>query len=177
MTLFALTGTPGVGKTTISNGLRAKGYDVIDLHQYINDNNLLGLFDKKMNTFNVDTDELSKSLEHLKTENRIFIIDGHLAHFVNCDTIIVIRCNPAVIYERLKKRGYDQGKILENVQAEVLDVILCESVDTGLPVFELDCTSLSIDEAVEKTEDVIRNKTNNYQPGNVDWTEGMEKWF
>lgn len=177
MTLFALTGTPGVGKTTISNGLRAKGYEVIDLHQYITDNGLLGSFDKKMNTFNVDTDKLSKSFEHLKAKNSIVIIDGHLAHFVNCDTIIVIRCNPAVIYERLKKRGYDRDKILENVQAEVLDVILCESVDTGLPIFELDCTSLSIDEAVERTEDIIHKKANNCKPGNIDWTEGMEKWF
>ncbi|MFA6679403.1 MAG: adenylate kinase family protein [Candidatus Methanomethylophilaceae archaeon] len=177
MTLFALTGTPGVGKTTISKGLRAKGYDVIDLHQYIVDNGLLGSFDKKMDSFNVDTCALSGSLEHLKNKEHTVILDGHLAHFVDCDTIIVIRCAPSVIYERLERRGYDHEKILENVQAEVLDVILCESIDTGLPTFEIDCTSLTVDESVERTEDIIHKKTNDYQPGNVNWTEEMEKWF
>lgn len=177
MTLIALTGTPGVGKTTISNGLRAKGYDVIDLHRYIVDNGLLGMFDKRMDTFNVDTCALSESLKHLKTEERTVILDGHLAHFVNCDMIIVIRCAPSVVCERLGKRGYDHEKTLENVQAEILDVILCESIDTGLPTFEIDCTSLTVDEAVRRTEDIIHMKTDDCQPGKISWMEEMERWF
>ena len=50
MTLYALTGTPGSGKTTVGAELRARGYDAIDGKQYIIDNGLLGELDEERDT-------------------------------------------------------------------------------------------------------------------------------
>ena len=35
MTLFALTGTPGTGKTTLSQELRSRGYEVVDGKDFV----------------------------------------------------------------------------------------------------------------------------------------------
>ena len=35
MTLYALTGTPGTGKSSVSEALRTRGYDVVDGKRFI----------------------------------------------------------------------------------------------------------------------------------------------
>lgn len=177
MTLIALTGTPGVGKSTVSELLRKK-YQVIDIHKFAKDNGLFEDFDKEMGSYDVDTDKLSVALQPFRGVNGFVFLDGHLAHFVDCDEIVVMRCDPEVIDKRLKERGYDEAKVKENVQAEVLDVILCESVDTGRPVFEFDCTGLTVEQTAERIEDIIiRGKKDGCAPGSVNWSGEMERWF
>ncbi len=63
MTLFAITGTPGTGKTSISKELRSRGYSVIDMNEHIREHGLLRQFDEERNTYEVDLDELNDSLE------------------------------------------------------------------------------------------------------------------
>ena len=126
---IALTGTPGTGKTSVAETLRGKGYDVIDLTRHIKDNNLREEYDAERDTYAVDVEKLNESLSDC--EDCVF--EGHLAHFIDVDSIVVLRCHPDVLAERLRARGYDEGKVRENVEAELLDVILCESADTGLP--------------------------------------------
>jgi adenylate kinase len=80
------------------------------------------------------------------------------------------------LYERLKKRNYSDTKIKENVQAEALDVILCESTDSDAHVFEIDNTSCTIDEASAMIIDIVAGNTSSYVPGSVNWAEEMERW-
>jgi adenylate kinase len=174
--IIAITGTPGTGKTAIAGKLRENGECVIDLNEYIEKNGLKERFDKKRDTYNVDTVKLNRSLkENVRAEGNTFM-EGHLSHFLDCDVIIVIRCNPSVLNERLKKRNYPQSKITENVQAETLDVILCESTDSDAHVFEIDNTSCTIDEAVTMINDIVSGNTSRYAPGSVSWAEEMERW-
>lgn len=175
--IISLTGTPGTGKTTVAAALREKGYEVIDLNAHIQENNLLEKFDKKRDTHNVDVGKLNRSLEKYRDcENKVFF-DGHLSHFLECDVIVVLRCNPSILYERLKKRNYAPQKILENVQAEALDVILCESTDSGKPVFEVDCTSSDTNTIISALEHIVAGDASQYVPGSVNWGEEMVKWF
>jgi adenylate kinase len=174
--IVAITGTPGTGKTAIASGLRDMGEHVIDLNRFIVEKGLKERFDKKMDTYNVDIEKLNGSLkEHLKNGGNVFL-DGHLSHFLDCDMIIVIRCNPSVLRERLKKRNYALPKITENVQAEALDVILCESTGTDAHVFEIDNTSCTPNEAAEMIKEIIGGNTSGYVPGSVNWSEEMERW-
>ena len=170
--MIALTGTPGVGKTTIAEELR-KRYDVLDLNAFIRENGLLEDLDGPRDTYNVDIKKLKKKLAHVTSD----FCDGHLSHFLDCDMIVVIRCNPSILYERLKERGYSGSKILENVQAEVLDVILCESVDTGKTVIELDNTDANTNTIISQLEDAVANDPGKYAPGTVNWGGEMVKWF
>ncbi|MCL2143292.1 MAG: adenylate kinase family protein [Methanomassiliicoccaceae archaeon] len=174
--IISITGTPGTGKTVIAHVLRERGERVIDLHQYIEEKGLKERFDKKMNTYNVDTEKLNASLKELITDSGNIFLEGHLSHFLDCDIIIVIRCNPSVLYERLRKRNYPPQKIIENVRAEALDVILCESADSDAHVFEIDNTSCTPEEAASAITDIAAGRTQGHTPGSVDWSEEMEKW-
>ena len=168
---IAITGTPGTGKTEVGKEL-SKKYNVIFLSEYIKENNLYEDFDKKRITFEVDTDKLNTLL---KDEDGFF--EGHLSHYLDVDSIIVLRCAPRVLEERLNLRNYPREKVLENVQAEVIDVILCESVDTGIPTYVIDTSSNSIESVVKIIEEIMNGKTNGHLPEDVSWDAEMEEWF
>jgi adenylate kinase len=174
--LIAITGTPGAGKTAVASILRDMGEHVIDLHQYIEEKGLKERFDKKRDTYNVDADKLNRSVKELVQEDKNVFLEGHLSHFLDCDIIIVMRCHPTVLHERLRKRNYARSKITENVQAEVLDVILCESMDSEAHVFEIDNTSCTLEEAALTIKNIVSGSTSGYGPGSVNWTEEMERW-
>lgn len=174
--LIAITGTPGVGKSTVSKFL-ARKYRVINLHSYAEKHGLLDDYDEETESYNVDVDKLNDAITHEPTEDFVFL-DGHLSHFLDCNVIIVLRCKPKILSERLRKRGYNEKKILENIQAEVLDVILQESVNFNTTVYELDCTEKDpwmITNIIERI--VIFGEKNDVTPGKINWSEEMEEWF
>lgn len=176
--LIALTGTPGVGKSTVSK-IIAERYTVIDIHSYAEKNGLFEEYDEEAGSYDVDVDRLSDSLQSQSGKDEYIFMDGHLSHFVDCDAIVVMRCAPKKIYERLKLRGYSEEKILENVQAEVLDVILSEAMESGIGnVCEIDCTELTPQQVFEKIERaIVFNEGADSAPGSVDWSAEMEEWF
>ncbi len=171
--MIALTGTPGTGKTSLASELRRRGHDVLDLKEHIISNGLREDYDAERDTYGVDIDRLADSLKDAEHE----FIEGHLAHFLSPEMVIVLRCSPTVLSQRLKARGYDDGKVRENVEAELLDVILCESVDTGVPVFVVDTTSSSPSETTDAVEGIMRGETDGHLPGDVTWAEEMDGWF
>lgn len=174
--LVAITGTPGVGKSTVSK-LLARKYRVINLHSYAEQHGLFDGYDEEAGSYNVDVDKLNDAITYEPTEDYVFL-DGHLSHFVDCNVIIVLRCKPKILSERLRKRGYNEKKILENVQAEVLDIILQESIDSNSTVYELDCTEKDpwmIMNIIERV--VISGEKHDLTPGKIDWSGEMEEWF
>ena len=174
--LVAITGTPGVGKSSVSKILAHK-FRVIGIHEYAEQHGLFEEFDEEAGSYNVDVEKLNDSIMSENFESTVFL-DGHLSHFVDCDIIIVMRCDPRILYKRLKDRGYDEKKILENVQAEVLDVILSESMESDAKVFEIDCSDMTPTQVADRIERiVILGETNDSSPGNVDWSGEMEEWF
>ena len=174
--MIAITGTPGTGKTALSGELRSRGYDVLDLNEHIRSKGLLEEKDETRDTFCVDVDALDLSLEEYRGREKI-MIEGHFSHCVECEAIIVLRCHPDVLAERLRRRGYSENKVTENVQAEILDVILCESVETGIPVCELDSSRDKAEDLADKAEDIIKGNIDKYGPGNINWTGELERWF
>ena len=177
MAVIAITGTPGAGKTSVSEELRKRGYTVIDMNEHLRRHNLLGEKDVPRDTYNVDMEALNDSLEEYRRMPGIVFLDSHLAHECDCSRIIVLRCSPQVLAERLRARGYSDAKVRENVQAEILDVILCEATDSDIPVNEIDCTSGTPSDAVDFIERILNGETEICPPGSVDWSGEMEEWF
>ena len=169
----ALTGTPGTGKTSVAKVLRERGHDVLDMTQFIKDNDLREEYDAERDTYSVDVERLNDALSDM--EDCIF--EGHLAHFMDVDLIGVMRCHPDVLAERLRARGYSESKVRENVEAEILDVILCESVDSEIPTFVIDSTSETPQESASAVEDIMKGNTDNRMPGDVSWAAEMEQWL
>ena len=176
MTLIAISGTPGVGKTSVISELRSRGKRVLDVNEYIRENGLLGEKDDERDTFSVDIDSLNSSLMNMEYDGELFL-DSHMSHCIDCDMIFIFRCHPSVLAERLRGRGYSESKIAENVQAEILDVILCEASEMEVPVYEIDCTHGDVKDFADEIERVLAGNTDKYLPGNVDWTEELERWF
>jgi len=177
MTLYAITGTPGTGKTSVSAELRSRGYNVIDMNAHIREHGLLGDLDISRDTHEVDLDDLNDSLQEFRDSENLFLMDSHLSHFMDCSGIIVLRCRPGVLADRLKARGYSCEKVLENVQSEVLDVILCEATESDIPVYEVDCSAGDVSDSADSIEKILKGNTADYLPGKTDWSEEMDRWF
>ncbi|EOB13715.1 Adenylate kinase isoenzyme 6 [Nosema bombycis CQ1] len=105
-----ITGTPGVGKTTLSKKIsEISTIKHIDLSKFIKENQLYDSYDKEFDThiFNEKTvkRELKKELDTLSS----FIIDTHspeCVSFIDFDQIYILKVENSVLYSRLKERGY-----------------------------------------------------------------------
>ena len=174
--IYALTGTPGTGKTTVAELLSEPGMKVISLHDLLQEGSLLQDYDEDFGSYDVDIDEAAELMIPLLEDGETILVEGHLSHLLPCDSIIVLRCNPFTIKERLENRGYSSEKVYENMEAEALDVILVESIETSRPTFEVDGTSLDPEEVVQAVMSIIKGEGHKYLPGNVDWSEELLKW-
>ncbi len=175
--LVAITGTPGTGKTSVAAEIRSRGYEVVDLGKHIREHGLLGELDEARDTREVDLDLLNDSLEEYRSGEGVVFMEGHLSHFMDCRSIVVLRCHPDVLAGRLRARGYSEEKVRENVQSEVLDVILCEATESDIPVHEVDCTSASIKDTADEILSIASGEGEGHPPGSVDWSSEMERWF
>ena len=149
----------------------------MDGKQFIIDHGLMGELDAARDTHEVDLDDLNDALEPFRQSEGTVVFDSHLSHFMDSHGIIVFRCAPDVLAERLRARGYSEAKVRENVQAEVMDVILCEATDSDIPVYEIDCTSCSVGESADAVVQILKGDVQDYLPGKTDWSSEMEKWF
>lgn len=179
MPVVAITGTPGTGKSSISGELKRMGHAVVDVAELIRNLEIRTVYDTGYDSHEVDTDMLGRRIgEHLSTAGReLVFLSGHLSHFAPCAIGVVLRTEPHVLYSRLSERGWNEQKVLENVRAEILDVILVEAAERINDVFELDTTRMKADEAAAKVLEAVRRRPKSMRPGRIDWTGGIEEWF
>ncbi|HEX16823.1 MAG TPA: hypothetical protein ENG60_00165 [Thermoplasmatales archaeon] len=180
--IISLTGTPGVGKSSVARILK-KDYDVIDLMELALKEGFVEGYDRDRESYIIDMDGLVDYLRK-KRFRRGIILESHLSHLVDfSDLVIVLRCRPDVLRKRLEEKGWREEKIRENIDAEILDIILCEAIDIHgtRKVFEIDTTERSVEEVADIIRKLIDGKGDLeiYKPGNVDWSNyigGMRGW-
>ena len=126
---IAVTGTPGVGKTTFCE--RSK-WPMISVKELAIQHDCMDGFDED-GTSLIDVESLSQVVGW--PEEDYLLIDGHLSHLLPVDAAIVIRCNPSVLRERLKSRTYSTEKINENVECELIGIITSECLE--IPYMEI----------------------------------------
>jgi len=164
----ALTGTPGTGKTTVSNILNERyGIRVVHLHDVIIENRYYLARDDFRDSLIVD---ISSLLKHKFAED--CLIEGHLSHYLQVDLVIVLRANPKVLKQRLYERGYPEAKVVENYEAEISDIILIEALEMQEfdNVYEVDATRTS-ESTVESVMDIMCDRDRaSFRPGKFDWT-------
>ena len=118
---IGITGTPATGKKTLAKNLsKATGFKVFNINRIC----VLGgaIIGRDAYGIVADVNKLKKIISKKISKN--FILVGHLLPHVisskKVDIVIVLRCNPYVLEERLRKRGYPEKKVLMNVGAEIL---------------------------------------------------------
>ncbi len=173
--IIVVTGTPGVGKSTISR-LLARRLEAlhVDLSVLALKEGLILGWDEKRETAVADLQRLKAHLEEMASLDRTLVVEGHYAPEVvdpeRATFIFVLRKDPWRLKEELEARGYRREKVAENVAAEVLDVCLMEAVSTYGEdrVSEIDVTELSPEEVVEEMLSIIQ-RGRPKGVGKVDW--------
>jgi adenylate kinase len=180
--VIIVTGTPGVGKTTVSKQLAAKLNGLhIDLGELVKREKLTSGYDRKRQTLIADMDGLANRLRQIiNQEKRTLIIDGHYATAVvpkdQVEKVFVLRRDPRQLKQLLEKRGFTEAKVKENVAAEILDIVLYEAT-TSIPlekVCEIDTTGKTVADTVNNVVSVyLRRQRCNV--GIVNWMKELER--
>ncbi|GAB4306503.1 MAG: adenylate kinase family protein [Methanobacteriaceae archaeon] len=173
--IILITGTPGVGKSTIASLLADKiSGRLIPINKLVNDKNLYNGYHKDKNFKIVDLDALCSEIEKIiaKNPDDILIFEGHLSHYIkNADFVIVLRTNPKLLGERLKKRGYSSDKIRENVEAEAIDLCAFEAFEIHRKkVNELDNSEIPPNKIVDMIIQVIEGEKD-FGVGKIDFSD------
>lgn len=142
--IICISGVPGTGKTEIARILeKSLNYKLISIKSLLK--KVKTTKDKKRNVRIVDVKDLQKIIPKEKN----LIIEGHLSHFLKSDLLVILRTRPDVLEKRLIKRKWSKNKIVENVQAEILDEITIQALENNKKIVEIDTTN--------KKEKVIAN--------------------
>lgn len=179
--IIIITGTPGVGKTSVSAALASRiDAQLVSLGELIRKEKLYIGFDKERDTLIADIGKISRRVsEIISKAQKDIIIEGHLAVEVTpaeeASIVFVLRRNPEELKRILEERSYTERKIMENLAAEILDVCLFEAVKKfGVEkVCEIDVTSKSVDEVVQEILDVLGGLRER-RVGVVDWLGKLE---
>lgn len=161
--IIAVTGTPGTGKTSVSEKL---DWPVIDLTRFVRGNSLGHSGEDE---FEVDIEQMVDELrEEVKGYDNV-VIEGHLAHRFPADYCVVLRCRPDTLEKRLQGRDYSTSKVKENVDSETLDIILSEAVEKQENVIEVETTDRDLEKVAEEIEKRIKDDETGY--GDIDWSK------
>ena len=173
--VILITGTPGVGKSTIASLLakEIKG-ELIPINQVINDKKLYTGYESEKKFKIVNLDALCSEMEKIIAESQhdVLIVEGHLSHYIEkADIVIVLRTSPQILGERLKKRGYSPDKISENMEAEAIDLCTFEAFEIHKnKVNEIDNSEISPDEVIDLIGEVIKGNKK-FKVGKIDFSE------
>jgi adenylate kinase len=170
--IVGICGTPGTGKKTVAPMVAT----LLGLAPATSLNSLA-----PRGVVEVDPRVLRRELLKLSPPARV--IFGHLLPHVlrksEAGFVAVLRCEPLILRDRLAERGYPAAKVIENVEAELIGVVLDECVRRfgGDLVREYETTSASPKEvakaiardakaAMARSGRAARRKA----PAWIDWT-------
>jgi adenylate kinase len=181
--VILVTGTPGVGKTTVAHRLAAKmTASCIGITELVKSENLAVGRDDDRATLIADTKKVSKQLQEIvdSSEEKVIIVEGHYAVDVapekGVKKVFVLRLDPNELKDILEKRGYAEKKLWENLAAEILDVCLYDAISVcgADKVCEIDVTGKTVEAVVEEALLVLEKKQE-CRVGVVDWLGKLEK--
>lgn len=149
MVVIAITGSPAVGKSTISNLLSSQSWKVKSVAELAKSLDCEGEYDDLMGCVEIDIHKLAEKFVPSLDDN--IIVDGHLSHFLEVDAIIILRCEPTKLRTRLESRGYLEAKVNANVEWELIAGTWSEiaEFEIDVPILELDTTTSTAEELLE----------------------------
>jgi len=183
--IIIITGTPGTGKTSLSDLVcKELGCKLFKTNKFIIDNEFFDEWDEERDTPIINHEKIKEFfLNFIKElpENARIIVEGHYFDFIPkklVNKIIILRSYPSVLKERLENRGYNQSKINENVQAEILGNImgLILEIYDQIPLFQLDTSHIDIEESKNLILNFLQDKISSTKVSDyIDWLPILEE--
>lgn len=125
-----VTGTPGVGKSTLCQQLsETTGLQWLEISKIAKEYNCLEEYDEEYQCPVLDEDKLMDGLEEVMSRG------GNIVDYFSCDffperwfdVVFVLRADNTTLYDRLVNRGYTGKKLEDNVQCEIFQTVLEEA--------------------------------------------------
>lgn len=186
MKVVIISGTPGTGKTTVSKEMtKVINAQVISLNDISIKKKFYTKYNSKRDTYVIDEENLIryvlKIIKDYDPEKTDFLlIESHFSDIIPnniIDYVIILRCNPDELLKRLKKKSYNEEKIAENVQSEILGNSVNYFINKNIkkPLLEIDTTNLNIENIVNIIKGIITEKIDfkKYYIGKIDWLEDL----
>lgn len=171
---IALTGTPGTGKTSVAAELERRGYFVLPLDRFAEEHKFVTGYDEARETKEVDVEALDREI---RVPAKLGFLVSHYAHLLSVNLAIVLRCQPRVLADRLRARGWKDPKVRENVEAEAIDAITQEAVARLPFVYEIDTTSATPEAVADVALEILQGKVAGREPGHLDWSDEVLSWY
>jgi len=151
----AVTGTPGTGKTTAVELVDTE-LEVVQLNELIEPEGLYERRDDERESLVVDLEAVRSWFDGRED----VLVESHLAHHLDVDRVIVLRCRPEEIKRRLRDRGESDASAAENAESEALDGILTETVERHgrEQVYELETTDREPEAVAAEIEAILADE-------------------
>ncbi len=176
--IISISGTPGTGKSSVAKLVsRSLNAELVDLTKFIRKRKLSCGFDRSMKSMIVEIEAIGKEFHNFMRESKpeVIVVEGHLSHFVSPDICFVLRLQPDILEKRLKKRQYSKAKIMENIRAEILDIVYAEAVEKCKRAMQINATGMEPAKLAERILNTLRSKK--YRSDKIDWSKRYQKYL
>ena len=157
-----ISGTPGTGKSTLAKLLSEElNCNYIEVSDFAIKKKLVIPDETGRDTYVIKEDELKEEILKEKGEGLTILVTHYPDVFLDDDRfylntlfLILLRTNPKSLMDRLKKKGWDEKKVNENVLAEAFNTIAEDIYDYKDMVIEIDTSN----ENQNNLLDIVFNK-------------------
>eukprot|EP00735_Rhodelphis_limneticus_P007206 TRINITY_DN19710_c0_g1::TRINITY_DN19710_c0_g1_i1::g.3325::m.3325 TRINITY_DN19710_c0_g1::TRINITY_DN19710_c0_g1_i1::g.3325 ORF type:complete len:178 (-),score=31.04,sp/Q54Y03/KAD6_DICDI/57.99/8e-66,AAA_18/PF13238.1/3.6e-31,AAA_17/PF13207.1/2.9e-17,AAA_28/PF13521.1/7e-05,AAA_28/PF13521.1/3.8e+03,AAA/PF00004.24/0.00019,AAA/PF00004.24/3.7e+03,SKI/PF01202.17/0.00046,AAA_33/PF13671.1/0.007,KaiC/PF06745.8/0.0014,KaiC/PF06745.8/5.5e+02,AAA_16/PF13191.1/0.00083,DUF2075/PF09848.4/0.0019,Cytidylate_kin2/PF1 len=130
-----ITGTPGTGKTSLGQQLAERAaMKYINIGDLVKEKGFHEGWDDEYDCYILDEDKTLDDLEELMSAKEGgVIIDHHSCDWFPerwFDLVIVLRTDNTILFDRLKQRGYNEKKLSENLECEIMQVIVDQAKES-----------------------------------------------
>lgn len=165
--VIVISGTPGTGKTVLGKALVKEGErcEHLELGEMIKKEGLYLGYDHERDTLILDVETFQEKTKEIIEGNEgekegFLVIDSHVADLIPrdlVDLVVVLKCNPKVLRERLKEKAYFEGKIEENVEAEIMEICLNDALEAfgEEKIMVLDTSKAPVEELAKRVIEKI----------------------
>ena len=174
--VIGVTGTPATGKKSVGIEIARKiGYEFLGINQVAMEN---GCLESQDHLGPIANTKSLKMLLKSRLKARRVVLVGHLLPLVTeadeVNLVVVLRCAPNELWDRLSARGYNKEKVRLNVEAEVIDLCLSEAINKYGPhkIVEVDTTGSSSSITVSSILDHIINRSQK-KNASINWLKSL----
>ena len=130
-------------------------------------------YDRKVSSYILDQNRVSRRIGSILSNTHGAIFDTNYVQGIiprkRNSIAIVLRLDPVILYNRLRRRGWNKRKCWENAEAELVDSTLIDTINSlgNRRVFQIDTTHRSQAELEKIAMKIINGKME--KSDRIDW--------